>query len=405
MALRSIPESSPVGIGIVGTGFLAETRARCYAQARGGIARLVAVASRDPANAQSYAERFAVPAVCRDADELLARDDVELVELCVPNHLHRPMAERAAAAGKHVVCTKPLTAYVGQDLGDGAEEGAVAARDPRIMLEVATRDALAMVNASRSAGTRLFYGENWVYAPAIRRAGELLARTPGRILEMRGWEAHSGSHTPYSKSWKHTGGGALLRLGAHPIGAMLHLKNLEGERTTGQPIRVRSVTAQVADLTARRDLDDNNCTIVRDWAPVENWGCAILDFEDGSRGVVYGSDNVLGGMESKLELYSSDCHLKCNLSPNDMLQAYASREEAFGDAYLMEKLDRRSGWTTPMPNEDWTSGQLSMVEDFAHAVRENRGSPADGGLGLEVTRVVYSAYVSAREGKRIEIER
>ncbi len=387
-------------VGIVGAGFLAETRARCWAGVRG--ARVEGVASARAERAEAYARRHSVPRVFDGLDALLASPDVDLVDLCVPNLLHRPMTEAAAKAGKHVLCTKPLTAYVGQDLPEGATDAEIAGRGRREMWRVAEADARAMVEATAAAGVRLFYGENWLYAPAIERAARLLESAGSPLLEMRGWECHSGSHSPYSKTWRHTGGGALLRLGAHPIGAMLHLKRLEGLRRGGRPIRPVAVTADVSDLTAA--AGGAEISVATGWRDVENWGCAILHFEDGSRGVAMGSDNLLGGMESHLDLFASTCHLKCNLSPNDMLRAYAPGPEVFGDAYLMEKVDTGAGWSTPMPDEDWTSGHLPMCQAFADAVRTGAETPGDGALGLEVTRVVYAAYVAAAEGVRVALE-
>ena len=63
-----------------------------------------------------------------------------------------------------------------------------------------------------------------------------------RVLEIRGGEAHNGSHSPYAKQWCHTGGGALLRLGAHPVGAMIYLKRVEGEARGTGPIRPVAVS-------------------------------------------------------------------------------------------------------------------------------------------------------------------
>ena len=79
---------------------------------------------------------------------------------------------------------------------------------------------------------------------------------------MRGWESHSGSHSEYSMRWVHAGGGALLRLGAHPIGAMLYLKREEGMRRDGAPILPVAVSAEVADLTQNGALDDENCRVI-----------------------------------------------------------------------------------------------------------------------------------------------
>jgi predicted dehydrogenase len=163
-------EQKQVGIGIIGAGFLAETRARCYAQVSGYHARIVAVAGRTEDNVARYARRHHVPKTFTDYRELLALPEEELVDLCVPNHLHRPMAEAAAAAGKAIVCTKPLTADVGQDLAESASDEEIAQVDRRRMLAVATTDAQRMVDAAHQAGVQLMYGENWIYAPSIARA-------------------------------------------------------------------------------------------------------------------------------------------------------------------------------------------------------------------------------------------
>lgn len=391
--------AAEVRVGVVGAGFLAETRARCWAQVRGAHVEGVAAAREE--RAAAYAERHDVPRTFPRAEELFASPDIDLVDLCVPNLVHRRLTEQAARAGKHVLCTKPLTAYVGQDLPPDATDADIAGCDRREMWRVAEADAQAMVDTAKGAGVRLFYGENWLYAPAYDRARRLLAEGDTVLLEMRGWECHNGSHSPYSKAWKHAGGGALLRLGAHPIGAMLDLKRAEGLRRGGKPIRAVAVTADATDLTAAAGSAD--IRVATGWQDVENWGCAILHFEDGSRGVAYGSDAVLGGMESKLELYGANAHLKVDMSPNDMLRAYAPDAEVFGDAYFMEKVDGGAGWTSAMPNEDWTSGHLLMCQAFADAVRTGDDTPADGTLGLEVTRVVYAAYVSAKSGTRVSL--
>ncbi|MAE77069.1 MAG: oxidoreductase [Planctomycetes bacterium] len=387
-------DSGTVGIGMVGAGFLAETRARCYAQTAG--VRVAAVVARSPESADRYAARHAVPNACRELDELLSLAEIDAVDLCVPNLLHRPMAELAAAAGKHVICTKPLAAYVGQDLDASARDEEVSARDRRDMLRVAVDDAEAMVAAGSCYGVRLMYGENWIYAPSIQRARDLLASSGGVILEMHGHEAHSGSHSPYSKLWRHAGGGALLRLGAHPIGAMLWLKRHEGVHPVG-------VTADVADLTKNPALTADNTSVETGWQDVENHATVIIEFADGSRGIARGSDNLLGGMESKLDVLASNCHVKCSMSPNDLVRAYAPDEEVLADEYLMEKSSSQAGWSTPIPSEDWCSGQLAMIQDFVAAIREGRGALSDGELGVEVTRVVYSAYVAAAEGRRVEL--
>lgn len=394
----------PIRLALIGAGFLAETRARCYAQVYGYDVRIVAVAARTSERAATFATRHGIPRVTTDYREILAMPEVDAVDLCVPNHLHRPLTEAAAAAGKQVICTKPLTAYVGQDLAADASDAAIAGQSRAHMLAVATEDAAAMVAACERAGVHLMYGENWVYAPSIRRAAGLMAHSGGAIVEMRGGECHNGSHSPFSKIWRYTGGGALIRLGAHPIGAMLHLKAAEGLARNGEPIRPVAVSAEVGDLSQIPPVAQaEKSWIVRGWQDVENWAGVILTFSDGSRGIVYASDAVLGGMESKLEIFLDNGRLKCNLSPHDLLQSYSPDPSVLGDAYLMEKASTSAGWNTPLPNEDWSSGHLAMCQDFVEAVAENRPALSGGRLGLEVTRVVYAAYLAAEQGRRVQI--
>ena len=392
-------DSDTIGVGIVGAGFLAQTRARCYGRVRG--ARISAVASRTPASSEAYAKTHGVPIVCADLDELLARPEVQIVDLCVPNHLHRSFAEKAAAAGKHIVCTKPLTAYVGQDLPEGIADGEVSLTPRPEMLKVALADAQAMVDSAKAAGVQLMYGENWVHAPSFRRAQELLHSSEAVALEMRGWETHSGSHTPYAKLWRYNGGGALIRLAAHPIGAMVALKKAEGQ-SRGESIVPVEVTCEVADLSLAAAAGSEP-KITTGWVDVENWGCLTIRFSDGTRGVAIGSDNQLGGMESHLKVLASTCQFEINLSPNNMLRSYAVEDGAFGEEYVMEKASTQAGWNTPIPDEDWSSGHQAMCDEFIAAVREGRPTASDGELGLEVTRIIYSGYVSAAEGRRVAL--
>jgi predicted dehydrogenase len=389
-----IPTAGDLRIGLVGAGFLARTRLRNYSRTRG--VRLTAIAASTRASADGFAAEACAQfglgreelQACADVVALLQRDDVDAVDLCVPNPLHRPLAEQAAAAGKHVICTKPLVGFP----GERADEPG----DP-------IPDAQAMVDACAQAGVRLLYAENWIYAPAIRRAAELHAASGGVLLEMRGWEAHSGSHAAYAKAWATAGGGALMRLGAHPIGAMLQLKQEEGQRLHGAPTHVVAVTATCADLSRTKGLNEANTRIATGWKDVENWGMAVLHFGDGSRGIVYGSDNCLGGMQSRLELSSSNAQYQCQLSPNDLLRSYAVDAGSFGDAYIMEKASTQAGWNTPIPDEDWSSGQLGMCQAFVADLREGREPLSQGGLGVEVMRVLGAAYLSAREGRCIEL--
>jgi predicted dehydrogenase len=390
-----------VSVAIVGTGFIAETRARTYAGVTGYEVRLVAAVSRERERGEAYAGRHGIADVYTDLERVLERTDVDVVDLCVPNYLHKPMTLAAAAAGKHVICSKPLTAFDGASLAEDVEPSSIARTK---MLQVASDNASAMVEATHRAGVQLMYAENWVYAPSIAKADRLATAAGGAILEMRGGECHSGSHSPYSKRWRTAGGGALLRLGVHPIGAMLHLKRQEGLRRWGRPIRPRTVVAEVGDLTQAPGFEaEEHHWIGTGWVDVENWASAVLTFDDGTRGIIWASDAVLGGMESTLQVLMSNAHIKCNLSHTRLVEAFAPDASVFGSEYLIEKLETSAGWSPPAPDEDWAQGHRQMMQDFVGCVADGRQPLSDGSLGLDAVRTVYAAYVAAQEGRRVEL--
>ena len=120
------------------------------------------------------------------------------------------------------------------------------------MLAAALANADAVLEAVAKAGVTLCYAEDFVYAPPVAKLRRLLGASGGAILELRAEESHSGSHAAYARRWKSAGGGALLRMGSHPIGAVLHLKHWEGLQRRGRPVRVRAAFAEVANLTRLR---------------------------------------------------------------------------------------------------------------------------------------------------------
>ena len=368
----------PITIGLIGAGFIAHIHARAYQRLSDLGVRLGAVTSASAAHAHAFAREFEVGVVCADAYELLARPDVDVVDLCVPNDLHAPLAIAAARAGKHVICEKPLTGYFG-----GLEAGdPVGATPKRLMRQAAVATGEEMVAAADAHGVRLMYAENWVYAPALQKAARLAAAAGGTILEMRGQECHSGSHAAYAKEWKQAGGGALIRLGAHPLGGVIYLKQAEGLRRTGRPIRVRSVMAETSDLSRVPSFQaEERKWLVTGWHDVENWSATIVTFEDGTHAVVHAADTVLGGMVDRLEIFMSNGRISCDMTHSGLIRAYAPDPSVYEDEYIAEKLETKAGWSYPSFDEEWMLGYPQELRDFIEAIVEDRPPLSDGRLG------------------------
>ena len=390
-----------VRVGLIGAGFAGHTHARSYSRATDLGAEVVAVAAARLPRAEELARRFGIPAAYDDYRRIVERDDVDVVDLCVPNHLHESIALAALGAGKHVICEKPLTGYFG-----GPEAGEpVGATPKRVMLAEALRSADRMLAAAKERGLRLMYAENWLYAPVVQKTRRLVQAGRGTILEIRAQECHSGSHAAYAKSWRSAGGGALLRLGAHPLGCALYLKWQEGLQRDGVPIRARAVTAEVGDLTRIPSVQrEAERWLVAGWEDVENWATALVTFDDGSRAAIFAADTVLGGMQDSLEVFTSNGRVKCDLTHSTMLQAYAPAPHIYADEYLAEKLETKAGWSHPAVEEEWLLGYPQEIRDFLEAVVHDRPPLGMAELGREVVKVTYAAYLAAEEGRRVSLD-
>ncbi len=387
-----------IRIGVVGAGFVASLHTRVFENLEGHGAKIVGIASQSRPRMAALAHKHSIPKVFPDIESLLTSDEIDVVDLCVPNHVHDEYVLRAAQAGKHIICEKPLTGYFG--LG----EAAVGKTARTKMLAEALRSADRMVQAADQYGVKLMYAENWLYSPVIQRAKRLIKSSGGTILELRGEESHHGSHTAYAKHWRSSGGGSLIRLGAHPIGAILHLKAYEGIWRDGTPITPRSVVADVANLAEVDSFKrEPNSWIVRDWEDVENWATAILTFSDGSKAVISASDVCLGGMKDTLDIYLSNARIHCDFARSTLLQAYAPDTTSFADEYLVEKLETKAGWSYPSIDEDWLLGYHHELRDFVEAVKFDREPLSTGRLGRSVVEVIYSAYLSAEEGRPVQL--
>lgn len=385
---------SPLRIGIVGARFAAELHATNYRPLLGSRAELAAVCSRTRAQAEAFAQRHAIPRVFTDYQTLVGSPHVDVVDICATTDSHHEIATAAARAGKHVIVEKPLT---------GAFCAATEPRDA--MLATALANADAVLEAVAKAGVTLCYAEDFVYAPPVAKLRRLLDASGGAILELRAEESHSGSHAAYASRWKSAGGGALLRMGSHPIGVVLHLKHWEGTRRGGRPIRPRAVFAEVASLArlpAVAGLKRYMSTRAED---VEDWSVAVITFEDGTMATIHSNDITLGGVRNVVTAYLTNAVIQANINPNNTLTVYAPDGAVWGDEYITEKVETKAGWQFPSPDEDWMRGYPQELDDFVSAISERREPLSGGLLAREVVEVIYAGYVSAATGRRVELVR
>ena len=180
-----------VKVGIIGSQFQADIHATSL-QIMPEDAEAVAVASPTPGNAAAFARNFNIPRVFTDYREMLKEKDIEMVTIAAPNSLHAQMTRDCAAAGKHIVCEKPLA----MTIAEGEE----------------------MIAAAKRHGVLLMYGEELLFTPKYRKAKEMAdAGAFGKIYLVKQSEKHFGPHSDWFWDVNRSGGGAFMDLGCHGI--------------------------------------------------------------------------------------------------------------------------------------------------------------------------------------------
>jgi len=392
-----------VRIGLVGYGNAAELHMPGYRQLGADRCQVVAVCGRSQDRAAAYAARHSIPQAFGSLADMLSRAELDAVDLVVPNHVHAQYAIQAARAGKHIICEKPLTGYFGEE--DTPEAEPIGKTIPKQrMLERVVADCGAVAQAVSEAGVHFCYAENWAYAPAFAKLRRLAQIAGGTILRIEAEESHSGSPSVYAKRWRTAGGGSLNLKGSHPLGAVLQLKQFEGEVKRGQPIRPASVFCEVGNLTWIEAFRAEEAHYLKTgWQDVEDWGVMVIRFEDGSVAEVKAADITLGGVHNYLEAYLSNARLRANINPNTSCVAYAPAGHVFGDEYIHEKIETKAGWTFPSPDDAWNQGYAQEIGDFVGAIAEGREPMSGLTLARDVSIVLYAAYVSAEEGRRVDL--
>jgi predicted dehydrogenase len=386
-----------VRVGLVGCGFVAELHMYAYKRVYGVEAEVSAVAARG-AHVVDFAKKHHVAKTYRDFRELIADPDLDVIDICTPPMLHASMIVDAMHAGKHVICEKPFAGYFGRD-GDKTPIGKHVSKS--LMYERVMEEMDKTCKAVRESGKLFMYAEDWIYAPAIAKIVEVLKATKDKVLFMKGEESHSGSHAAHAAQWAMTGGGSLIRMGCHPLSAVLYLKQVEA-KARGERIAVSAVTADVGNVTAC--LADGERTYIKAKpVDVEDWGMLTVTFSDGTKSTVFSGDMIMGGVRNVVEAYTNGGSLFANITPNNHLMSYLTDEKKLASVYVTEKVDRKTGWQYICLEEEWTRGYLQEIQDFMECVTRKREPLADLALAYETIKVNYAAYWSADEGRRVTL--
>ncbi|NEB95832.1 Gfo/Idh/MocA family protein [Streptomyces bauhiniae] len=373
---RPTPQGKPpLRVGMVGYAFMGaahsqgwRTAGRVFDLPREPV--LSVLCGRDADAVRAAAERHGWAATETDWRTLIARDDVDLVDICTPGDSHAEIALAALAAGKHVLCEKPLANTVEE--AEAMTEAAEAAYE---------RGLLAMV------------GFNYRRVPAIALARRMI--TEGRLGTLRhvrvsylqDWLVDPEFPLTWRLRKEAAGSGALGDLGAHVIDVAQYLA---GEKLAG-------VSALTETFVRRRPLPDG------DLGPVTVDDAAVFTgrFASGALASFEATRYATGRKNAlRIELNGERGSLAFDLERLNELSFHDGTEPGAHAGFrriLVTEPDHPylDAWWPPGHGLGYEHTFVHQARDLVHAIAEGRRPVPSFADGLEVQRVLAAVEESA----------
>jgi predicted dehydrogenase len=332
-------------ITLLGTGLIGMFYTMTLHQQRGRD-RVHMVYSRDEAKAKAFAEKWGIPKWSSDMAEAVQDPETDVVVVGIPNHVHKKAVLTAAAAGKAILCTKPLARTAGE--------------------------AKEMVNAVSQAGVFSGYLEDLVYPPKTLKSLESVKNGAlGKVLWVRSRETHAGPHSDWFWDMEQAGGGAIVDMGCHCIEI---IRNFVGKKH--RPVEVMCW----AD------------TLVHP-IEAEDHGIGLIRFDNGAMGQFEVSWAFRGGMDLRDEVSGTEGTIWIDHFLRTGLEMFSAVGQG---GYVAEKAESETGWLFPVGDEVHELGYTHMFVDMFNAMDTGREPMETFYDGYVVNAIIDACYRSAR---------
>lgn len=369
-----------LGVATIGYAFMGKAHSNAWRNVGAfhhGVptVRQEVLVGRDPAQVETAAARYGWARSATDWRAVIEDDSIDIVDICVPGHLHAEIAIAALAAGKHVLVEKPLANTIAE--------------------------AEAMVEAAASAaerGVRAMVGFNYRRVPALAMARDLIAAgrlgtvRQARISYLQDWLVDAAAPMTWRMRKEAAGSGALGDLGSHAVDQVRYLLGTD----------IASVSGQLETFVGERVGQDGPEEVTVDdaaWATLRTTSGAVASVEV-SR-MATGSKNAL-----TIEVYGSAGSLRFALESLNELHVCLDGSPGFTRILATEAhhpyLD---AWWPPGHVLGWDHTFTNQAADFLGAIAagtEPSPSFADGFAVQQVLAAVQDS--AARSGSPISLE-
>ncbi len=339
---RAAAPDRKIGYAIVGLGSYAELIMSKFAEC--DHARLTALVSGTPAKLERFGAKYDIPPTHRYGydtfDRIRDNPDVDVVYIILPNALHAPFTVRAARAGKHVMCEKPMA--------------------------VSVAECRTMIDACRTAGRKLMIGYRSRFEPhnrlAIRLAREGFVGPTRIVTSEHGFNARPSQ---WRLDRALSGGGSLMDIGIYSLNAVRYL-------TGEEPVEVAAIESIDRSDPRFRTVEDRISFLLRFPSGIEAT-CVSSYSSNHNAYRVIGTEGWIG------------------LEP---ATAYEGQK-------MFVHRDNRTEQRSVPAGKGQHAGQL---DHLAECIRNDTRPLVPGEEGLADLRVIEAIYRSAREGRRIRLE-
>lgn len=338
------------GYGIIGCGVIAPWHARAVKNLPN--AELIAVCDIELPKAEKIRDEFGAQYVYEDLNELLARDDVDVISICTPSGHHHEVAVAAARAGKHIMSEKPL--------------------------DVTVEHMDAMINAARDADVKLAC----IFQRRTSRLWQLVKQAVdeqrfGKLVLGSAYLKYFRSQEYYdSAGWRGTwaldGGGALMNQGVHLIDLFRWIMG---------PI---DTIFSFADHLARNIEVEDTCV-------------ASIRFASGAFGTLEGTTSVTPGLNHRVELHGENGSIRID---GEKIVTWAVPGEE--KEHIESQLSDNIGDAASDPTAISADGHQMQIADLLDAVNEDREPMINGEEARKAVEFILAVYESARTGQPVK---
>jgi len=399
MSSKNGRQSSRLGVAFVGSGFNARFHLQAFRAVRD--ADVLGVWSPNKKNAASAAQ------LARDIDvgaakpygsitDMVADPAIDAIWLTGPNHarienieeiVHAIESGKGTLAG--IACEKPLARNV-------AEAKKV-------------RDLVARVGIAQG------YLENQVFAPQVATGRELLwargAATTGRPYLARAAEEHSGPHMPWFWRGDLQGGGVLNDMMCHSALVVRHLLTKPGAPLSS--VRPARVTAHIASLKwtrpdyVKRLSKTYGKEVDYGRSPAEDFASTTIEFETDDGHIVIGEAStswsfVGAGLRLSAELLGPEYSMSWNTLDSGLKLFFSREVRGKAGEDLVEKQNAEIGLMPVVANEAAAYGYEAEDRHFVRVFLGKEQPKLTFDDGLEVVKILMTAYQSAEQGKTLD---